>query len=83
MFDYTVTISEAAQYSGIPVRKWFDWMEQGMVPASPGPPENPQRSDYPALAAFPFLPCPDTQLCASVRSGFSTNPSFPSISSVS
>ena len=56
MFDYTVTISEAAQYSGIPVRKWFDWMEQGMVPASPGPPGNPQRSEYPALAAVCRIP---------------------------
>ena len=33
MFDYTVTISEAAKYSGIPIRKWFDWMAQGLVPA--------------------------------------------------
>ena len=67
MFDYTVTISEAAEYSGIPVRKWFDWIEQGMVPASPGPPENPQRSDYPAFAAVCRIPISSLPRHAALR----------------
>ena len=56
MFDCTITISEAAEYSGIPIRKWFDWMEQGLVSVSPGPPGNLQSSDYPALAAVCRIP---------------------------
>lgn len=56
MFDCTVTISEAAEYSGILIRKWFEWMEQGLVPASPGPPGNPPRANFAALAAVCRIP---------------------------
>ena len=56
MFDCTITISEAAEYSGSPPRKLFDGTEQGLVSVSPGPPGNLQSSDYTALAAVCRIP---------------------------
>ena len=63
MFDYTVTISETAEYSGIPIRKWFDWIEQGLAPASPGPPGNLAISDFAAFAGVSQKLCKRTSRC--------------------
>lgn len=67
MFDCTVTISEATEYSGIPIRKWFEWIGQCLVPVSPGPPGNPPRSDYAALAAVCRIPVSSLPRHAALR----------------
>ena len=61
MFDCTVTISEAAAYSSIPVRKWFEWVKAGLVVASPGPPgdmNSTERTHYAAICRIPLSALP-------------------------
>ncbi len=56
MFDCTITVSEAAAYSGIPIRKWFAWIEKGLVVSSPGPPDHLNCSEQAAFAPLCRIP---------------------------
>lgn len=49
MSEFTISMAEAAAYSGIPVRKWLTWSRNGLFPTFPRPPE---ASD--ALGAVPL-----------------------------
>ena len=38
MSEFTINMTDAAAYSGIPVQKWLAWSREGLIPAFPRPP---------------------------------------------
>lgn len=61
MLDMTITLADASAYSGIPVRRWLAWIREGLITASPKPPEKHddiQPHVYATLCRIPLACLP-------------------------
>jgi len=58
LFNYYPTISEAATYSEIPIPKWLDWIQQGLIPANPTMPDM-SSADVTGVVRIPLFALPN------------------------
>ena len=61
MSEFTITMTEAEAYSGVPLRKWLAWSREGLIPSFPRPPDKlaPQeQATYAAQCRIPVSSLP-------------------------
>ena len=56
MSEFTISMTDAAVYSGIPVRKWLTWSRDGLIPSFPRPPDALTPNEQAVFAAQCRLP---------------------------
>lgn len=56
MSEFTISMADAAVYSGIPVRKWLTWSRDGLIPTFPRPPDALTPNEQAVFAAQYRIP---------------------------